>query len=1020
MLSMSPIRSAAGSAEYFTKDDYYTSEESAETSAWGGEGAEILGLAGEVDKETFEKLLNGELPNGEMVGQVENRQPGMDLTFSMPKSASIMAYIGGDRRILAANMAAVRETMRWVEKNLAEGRKDIDNRKVPIRSGNLVYSLFAHDTSRALDPQGHIHAVVKNLTRMPDGEWQALHNGAIWRHNTVIGAIYHAHLRERLEQLGYRIESAGKHGMFEIAGISRAVIDAFSQRRTTILEKAAELGIRTPEGRNAVTINTRDPKLNVVDRESLRAEWKEKASELGFTGSELLAEAKARSTDRSATGILGRGYEAVSSAISGAWAKVGEFLRPADPLVDRGLARLVQSPGTARAQFAVASAIRILSQREAAFDRHQLSKTALDLGLRGVVVDSVEHRIDQLVERGALVQGVPRHDGTIKELTTAEALATETKILTEMEQGKGKGIAILSAAEAPDRLRAVAKEPLNAGQIAAGVLALSSEDRMVTIQGLAGAGKSTMLHAVARVAEAEGRTVIGLAFQNKMVRDLANDAGIEARTIASFLIEHGRHLRQPSGTYFEEARDAMRGKVLVVDEGSMVSNDQMLRLHQIANLLEVEKLVVVGDRKQLLSIDAGKAFALIQAAGATMARMVQNLRQRTPELRAVAALANMGRPRKAMEVLGGKVIEDKEHVARAADMWLALSPEERERTAVFASGRDTRAELNRLIQDGLAAEGSIGGPSLKLTVFDRVNLTREELRYTHNYRPGQTLEAMLSVRAIGLDRGLYTVTRVLASGKVEVTDGKHRHRFDPKQIPPDLKEDRLGLAIRKEIQIQAGDRIRWTATDKKRGMDNSALARVLAVNGNDVVVETAGKQQVTLPAGDPMLGRIDLAYSLNMHMAQGISVDNAIAVMSSYERNLSNQRLFNVIVTRVRYELHLVVDDVEKLARALERNTGDKTSSLETTGRVNFRISGLTGGGTGGPMSPAPTAPALPPELDKPPDGGEWPAAEPPPPIVAKPAVSDAESLKAPSPPAGKEAPAPVLPLPERSIGLDL
>ena len=242
MLSIAPVRSAAGAANYFAKDDYYTVEGSSEVSLWAGEGATDLGLSGEVTKDGFEAILNGSLPDGEAVAQVENRRAGFDLTFSMPKSASVMAYVAGDKRILAANMAAVAKTMAWVEKNLAEGRRDVEGRKVPVQTGNLVYALFQHDTSRALDPQGHIHAVIANLTRMPGGKWQALHADKLWSRNTVIGAIYHAHLRGELERLGYSLDMKGKHGTFEIAGVPKAVLAEFSQRRAEILERATHLG----------------------------------------------------------------------------------------------------------------------------------------------------------------------------------------------------------------------------------------------------------------------------------------------------------------------------------------------------------------------------------------------------------------------------------------------------------------------------------------------------------------------------------------------------------------------------------------------------------------------------------------------------------------------------------------------------------------------------------------------------------------------------------------------------------
>ena len=71
MLSVASVKSASGAAQYFAKDDYYTAEHSSEATAWGGVGAADLGLKGEVTKEDFEKILNGEMPDGEKVGQVE-------------------------------------------------------------------------------------------------------------------------------------------------------------------------------------------------------------------------------------------------------------------------------------------------------------------------------------------------------------------------------------------------------------------------------------------------------------------------------------------------------------------------------------------------------------------------------------------------------------------------------------------------------------------------------------------------------------------------------------------------------------------------------------------------------------------------------------------------------------------------------------------------------------------------------------------------------------------------------------
>ncbi|MEO6718012.1 MAG: TrwC protein, partial [Novosphingobium sp.] len=90
----------------------------------------------------------------------------------------------------------------------------------------------------------------------------------------------------------------------------------------------------------------------------------------------------------------------------------------------------------------------------------------------------------------------------------------------------------------------------------------------------------------------------------------------------------------------------------------------------------------------------------------------------------------------------------------------------------------------------------------------------------------------------------------------------------------------------------------------------------------------------TLKRGDPMLRRLDLAYALNAHMAQGLTSDRGIAVMDSREANLANQQTFLVTITRLRDGLTLIVDNADRLERAIERNPGDKTSALETLGRL--------------------------------------------------------------------------------------
>jgi conjugative relaxase-like TrwC/TraI family protein len=960
MHSIAPVRSSGGAAAYFAQDNYYTVQENAEAGVWAGEGARVLGLSGQVDKDRFEAILNGRLPGGEMVGQVEGRRLGIDLTFSMPKSASVLALVCGDTRILEAHMAAVRSTMsQFVEKQLAEARNYERNRNgEPEKTGNLVYALFAHDTSRALDPQGHIHAVVANLTRDLKGNWKALWNGEIWKNNTTIGQFYHAAFRAQLQKLGYETEASGKHGAFEIKGVPAAVIKAFSQRREDILAKAEETGISAPKGLDRLTVNTRDAKLAVADREALTRDWQDKAQALGFDGHALVAEARERARELARPSLR----ETASAAFAEVAARISAVLRPPSELAASGASAFLLSAATIKAQQATASAIRHLSEREAAFSPHAILSAALGFQIKGLQGEAIIERIGELVREGHLIPGKSeRLDGHTDLVTTPAALAREQQILDRIDAGAGKGRVFMPPDVAMARLQEAVRElgierarndgwQLNAGQLAAGVAVLSGKDRFLNIQGVAGAGKSTLLGALDKVLSAEGVKLVGLAFQNKMVADLRGggasamtaeqmrEAGIEAWTIAGFVNRYAGPAARGEGERFEAARHALKDTVIITDEASMVSSRDMASLTLIAERLDLAKAPFMGDRQQLSAIEQGKMFALSQAAGQATVRMDENIRQRgSPLLLAVAGLSNEGHAGLALDLLAahGRVIEDKaDHVAAAADLWLSLPPDERAKTAIFTAGRDDRARINGLVQQGLLKDGTLSGDGVPLATLQSVNATREEMRFVSTYRTGQVLEARMDVRELGLGRGEYDVVAIGKDGKVTLERVGQRKVIDPDRLDPGHRFDRLGLFERKDITLHDGETILWREKDGARDIAKSTYATVLSATKDAVTVELADKRQLTLPSGDPMLRRLDLGYALNAHMAQGMTQAQAIEVISSNQRNLATQRTQNVLNTRATDDMRVVTNDLEALKFQLDRTPGNKTSALEAVGKL--------------------------------------------------------------------------------------
>lgn len=901
MLSVANVRSASGAANYFANDNYYSKDDADRSGQWFGKGAEALGLTGQVDAKVFDRLLKGELPDGTRVGREDHHRSGTDLTFSMPKSWSILALVGGDKRIIEAYREAVIETLRWAEKNAAETRLVQNGKLRTAATGNLTVALFQHDTNRNQEPNLHFHAVVANATKGADGKWRTLKNDRLWSLNTLLNSMTMARFRLSVEKLGYAIGPIGKHGNFEAAGISRDQVMSFSTRRQEVLDARRGPGL---EAGKIAALDTRSAKQPIADRQSLVASWQAQARGAGLDLPAMIATARmlASMTEQSPT----RGTALIERGKT--WLR--EFAdrirgNPADPLIPAHV--LKQDRETVAAAQAVASAVRHLSQREAAFSRDGLLKAALDFGLP-TTATALETRIDALIRTGNLVRGSGAHLGW---LTSRDAMASEQRILAEVEAGRNAVPPILGSDEAAQRVAAVAALnhgiQLNPGQEAAARLILSSAHRVIAIQGVAGAGKSSVLKPVSQLLGEEGKEVIGLAVQNTLVQMLERDTGIRSQTLAGLLRTWAPLLEDPGNArLLDEGRKVLSGRVLVLDEASMVANHDKERLVRLANLTEVQRLVLIGDIRQLGAVDAGKPFELVQKAGIERADMTTNLRGRDPQLRRAQAAAQAGDVQKALGHLSKSTLETAgDGAIVAAETWLALPPQERERTAIYASGRALRSAANQAVQTGLVANGELGPSALELVVLSRVNATREELRYLAAYRHNMVLEVRSPDKHQNLPKGSYKIAGIdKGKGTVRLRDTKGRERvLRPARIRPGDKSDRLALFEEKRLSIHQGDRIRWTETDHARGLFNADQAKIEAIDGTRVGIVTSSGVRHELERGDPMLRRLDLAYALNAHMAQGLTSDRGIAVMDSRERNLANQRTFLVTVTRLRDHL---------------------------------------------------------------------------------------------------------------------
>ncbi len=927
--SIGAVAAPSQGASYYEKDGYYAKDDPDHraASAWAGKGAAELGLAGPVDPEAFKAVLEGKVPDGSgrqlgrrgKDGDIQHR-PGRDLTFSAPKSVSLAALVGGDGRIVEAHDRAVGRTLGWFEGNAAETRMKAPETGGMVRTcgQKTVIATFRHDTSRNLDPALHTHSVIANMLLGSDGKWRTMANERLYGSKMLLGAMYRSELAGELGKLGYGIEKTHADGRFEIAGVSRPVIEAFSTRRAEI-EAAMEargLGATAdnPHLARRAALMTRAHKRD-VDKAALRETWEKQAAGLGFDAPALVASALERgrdSAERNGNGARVPGEDEPPAA-----ARQADLFDPAAP------------PDPARE--AVDWALAHLSERDAVFAGTDLLASALAFSPGAAPVAAIERTVEGLKREGRL------HDAPALEggdgLTTDRALADERETVGLMRTGEGRGKAPMRGWMVDRHLR---KGPLTAGQRAAVKLILTEKDRTVGVQGYAGTGKTRMLDRARALAEKKGFRMVGLAPSASAVQTLAAESGIGSETLQRFLarnngVAEGRLTRKGA----KEMRAAYAKTVLVVDEGSLASTVQARDLLRIAGALRIPKLVLVGDAKQLDAVDAGKPFAQLQAAGMKTAVMDEIMRQRDPALKAAVEASLKGDIGAAFGKLGQNVAEVKaDNIAGAvAARWLKLSPEERANTGIMAPSHELRRAVNGHIRERLAREGGIVGPAMQAERLVSKGYTSAEKALAVNYAPGDTVAFHRPYKRLGVQKGderrVAGVDHKKRMVRLEGPDGATVN-----WKPSEIGGRRGGTEVYRseDIELRAGDRIRWTRNDAGLGVVNSGTAEVMGIRKGRAVFRLEDGRRLELDRGDPQLRHLDHAWASTVHAFQGRTVDNVIAAMEANHPNLTTQKSFYVEISRARDRAELVTDDAQALKERLEAVTGERISALEGIG----------------------------------------------------------------------------------------
>ncbi|WP_419318824.1 MobF family relaxase [Caulobacter sp. ErkDOM-E] len=904
--SISGLSNSAQAASYYEADDYY-SEGGLAPSAWRGEAADALGLSGDVDRDQFKALLDGFLPTGDVLGTVRNgereHRPGWDLTFSAPKSLSVMALVAGDTRLIKAHDEAAATALAYVERYGAATRIREGGRLEHVPTGNLVAATFRHETSRAQDPQLHTHSVILNATQDAKGTWRSMEGRTFFQLQKAAGEIYRQELAQAAHRLGYTIE-AGKESAFEIGGVPDAVLKAFSERAAQIEAHLAERGktreTASPAEKQMATLDTRQAK-EAADRGELVATWRATADATGFDRHNRLA------------------------MVAAAEAKNQDARRD---LELRGEAEAV-------AYGAIRFAAEKLGERQAVFSAAELEKEAGRRGIGRAGQAEMLRAIDRAVETGELSPRVHRDRRGIEGVgfTTAGNIAAETRLLQAEYRGRGQEVPLASPIGAA---RLVAEAALRAedrghvwtqDQRAATQSLLTSRSQVVAVQGYAGTAKTTtVLATFAKAAREAGLTIRALAPSASAARTLGDALSLEGQTLA-------RHLKTQ-----EAKADPVSAKreIWLVDEASLVSARDMARLLESAEFAGA-RTVLVGDLKQLGSVGAGAAFAQLQGAGMETARLTEIVRQTNTLTRQAVEATLEGQVRRAFEALdagGGRVIEAGTPEARraliAAD-YAALNAEARGRTIVIDPSREGRDALTVEIRAQLVERGVLSERSVTARGLVAKDLTRAEARQADSYAPGDVVIFNKRLDAEGVARGdAFTVAAVdERSGTVGLINN-HDRKLD--WAPAQWGQAEAFTTTTRELRV--GDRIEFTRNDHAGGRANGTQAEVTRLSDDGRSVEIRdGRGRVEALSLDCVRDQhIRHAYVQTAYAAQGRTADRVMVHAESGRANLIDQASIYVAISRARSEATVYTDDREKLTRGVQERMGEASMAFGRAG----------------------------------------------------------------------------------------
>lgn len=531
----------------------------------------------------------------------------------------------------------------------------------------------------------------------------------------------------------------------------------------------------------------------------------------------------------------------------------------------------------------------ILLHQDSAFSHKQLYREALRQNQGMFPPTDIEQQIQrQQLEKQLLLTTDQRY-------TTPQALQRDQQIIQIARRGQATQTPIASSESIQQIAQSLTFTP---GQQAALELIATTRDRVILVQGDAGTGKTYALSALKDLAPAPD-SLRGLAPSAAAAHTLETETGIPAQTLDSYLL----------------SSNPPDNQTLIIDEAGLMSSRQMLGLLTKAEQTH-SRLILIGDTKQLSSIEAGGPFGLLQRSGIPTAFMDQSRRQQDPDLKTITDLAAQGQITASYHHLEQTnritQIQDPEaRITAAAQGYLNRRPEQRNQILILSGTNTEREAITQVIRTGLKAEGSLSSQTLTLEVLKPKYLDAWEQKQAAYYEPGDTIIFGTNYKHFTQGQPYRVSSIDPQSNSLTLTDpqGQTYHSPCNQHVNRQVYQPR-------PLELAIGDQGRFTKNNSQRKQVNGQPFRVTAINPstNEITLYTKG-WETTYKAQD--LRFTDHNYVSTTYAAQGKTQDTVIWCVDTAHPQTLGKEAYYVAVSRERHDLQVYTDDPIALKQAI-------------------------------------------------------------------------------------------------------